>query len=359
MIPWDKWKIISRLEELRKKHGLSFLRTRMSYHKFSNLGEKLNSDCTRKIMKDIDDKIQQDRPCNCDCRLLRDDETCWFGSNCRRSMVVYALFCLKTQKTYIGKTQRYLKKRTMEHVQDVWRVIETGRKKHGENWYGSGGYHGADSFAKHFANLCRECNSYNEVRAKMKKIMEPSIIWQGDRIQCMKTARTMQCKICMVERLEILERFQNNRKMLINDNSDIFSSCKCRAKFHKFTPKVTIEALKTRATQKKVKAKRLSKQRRLKKKKRSSISSCSCCVSNQTLLTPSCHSKVCTPSFGSASTSSSEETASPNLVTPLFLFDTNVPGLPYRSPTLNPTNLELAQVREYENHLDRQKHLEV
>ena len=31
----------------------------MSYHKFTNLGEKLNSDCTRKIMKDIDDKIQQ------------------------------------------------------------------------------------------------------------------------------------------------------------------------------------------------------------------------------------------------------------------------------------------------------------
>ena len=107
------------------------------------------------------------------------------------------------------------------------------------------------------------------------------------------------------------------------------------------------------------KAKRMSKQRRKKKKKRSSIDSCSCCVSNQTLLTPSCHSKVCTPSFGSASSSSSEETASPNLVTPFFLFDTNVPGLPYRSPTLNPTNLELAQVREYENYLVRQKHLEV
>ena len=29
----------------------------------------------------------------------------------------------------------------------------------------------------------------------------------------------------------------------------------------------------------------------------------------------------------------------------VFLFDTNVPGLPYRSPTTNPTNLELVQVR--------------
>ena len=148
--------------------------------------------------------------------------------------------------------------------------------------------------------------------------MEPSIIWQGDRIQCMKTARTMQCKICMVERLEILKRFQNSRRTLINDNSDIFSSWKCRAKFHKFTSKVTIEALKTRTTQNKIKAKRMSKQRRKKEKKRSRIDSCSCLVSNQTLLTPSCHSKVCTPSFRSASSSSSEETASPNLVTPVF-----------------------------------------
>ena len=30
-----------------------------------------------------------------------------------------------------------------------------------------------------------------------------------------------------------------------------------------------------------------------------------------------------------------------------FLFDTNVPGLPYRSPTANPTNLERAQVQHF------------
>ena len=61
----------------------------------------------------------------------------------------------------------------------------------------------ADSFSKHFAEQCRECNNYNEVRAKMKLIMTPSILWQGDRILCMKSARTMQCKICMVERITI------------------------------------------------------------------------------------------------------------------------------------------------------------
>ena len=47
----------------------------------------------------------------------------------------------------IGKTQRYFKTRTMEHVQDVWKVMKSGSAKFGENWYGSGGYSGADVFA--------------------------------------------------------------------------------------------------------------------------------------------------------------------------------------------------------------------
>ena len=30
---------------------------------------------------------------------------------------------------YIGKTQRYVKTCTKEHVNDVWKVIDSGRKK--------------------------------------------------------------------------------------------------------------------------------------------------------------------------------------------------------------------------------------
>ena len=129
---------------------------------------------------------------------------------------------------------------------------KSGRAKFGENWYGSGGYSGADAFAKHFAHLCRDCRNYNEVRAKMKEIMQPQIVWKGERIQCMKSVRTSRCKLCMKERRETLKRYQDGRKQLINDNSDIFSSCKCGAKFHKFIREVNLqEALRTRSTQKK------------------------------------------------------------------------------------------------------------
>ena len=226
--------VSKRLRRLQEKHGLKWLRTEMFYHKFLNLEEKFNSDLTSKIMKDIKDYDFKDRPCNCDVRYLKSDQTCWFENNCRKSMVVYELKCKLTGKSYYGKTQQYLKKRTAQHVHDVWKVIETGNKKFGPQWTSSGGYSKADSFVKHFTNLCGDCKTSNAVRAKLKTIMTPSIIWQGDRIRCMKSARTARCKICMVERMEILHQIKTNKAQVINDNSDIFSSCKCGSRFHKF-----------------------------------------------------------------------------------------------------------------------------
>ena len=238
----------------------------------------------------------------------------------------------------------------MEHVHDVWKVIVSGRAKFGENWYGSGGYSGADAFAKHFAHLCRDCRNYNEVRAKMKEIMQPQIVWKGERIQCMKSARTSRCKLCTKERREILKRYQDGKKQLINDNSDIFSSCKCGAKFHKFIREVNLqEALRTRSTQKKVKSSRPSERMRERNPPRFDFSD----IPNQTT--------VCTPcnSVGMTSPSSVEEPASSQPMTPIIFYDTNVPGLPYRTPTANPTRLELAQVREYQNFLARQPTFDV
>ena len=48
----------------------------MSYHKFSNLGEKFKSDLQGKVMNEIDDKTYNDRKCNCDVRTKKSDGTC-------------------------------------------------------------------------------------------------------------------------------------------------------------------------------------------------------------------------------------------------------------------------------------------
>ncbi len=196
-------------------------------------------------------------------------------------MIIYKFHCKVTGKSYYGKTQQYFKTRTMQHIGDIWKIIETGWKKFGLYWYGSGGYAKADSFSKHFANICRACNNYNEVRAMMKTIMTPSILWNGDRILCMKSARTQQCKICMMERKQILLQLDTDKHKVINDNSDIFSSCKCGSKFHKFFCTVNIETPRAHSKQKKVNS---SKQKQHQKNKRFSFQN----VSTPTIQTPIC-----------------------------------------------------------------------
>ena len=87
-------------------------------------------------MKNIFDFEMRDRACNWDMRTLTSDKKCLFDGKCRRAMILYELHCKVTDKSYYGKTQRYSKKQTMEHIHDVWKVIETGRRKFGENWFG-------------------------------------------------------------------------------------------------------------------------------------------------------------------------------------------------------------------------------
>ena len=225
---------------------------------------------------------------------------------CRKFYIVYELICKITGKSYIGNTQRHLKKQTQEHADDVWSVIESGQKsKQGENQRGSGGYAGADAFAKHFAHLCRDAKNSNEVRKFIKENVKTKILWKGDPIQCMKTSRKMQCKLCMKERRIILARFDQDRNSIINDNSDIFSSCKCKSSFHKFFRTVTTSDTEDAFIAEKSQCLPIGKGS---KKKRFSFSSIP-------FQTPSC--QPVTPT-GSASTSHSEETASPHAVTPVF-----------------------------------------
>jgi len=147
----------------------------------------------------------------------------------------------------------------------------------------------------------------------------------------MKSSRTLQCKICMVEKKEILSRFRTNRSEIINDNSDIFSSCKYNSRFHKFSRKVTPTLMK-RLTQKQANSNRHSKQKR---KKRFSFN----------LTSPRTCKPVSPFSPDMSIMSPDISLISPPTGRPPTLYDTNIPlaGFPYRSPTPYPTNLEYTQ----------------
>jgi hypothetical protein len=63
----------------------------MSYHKFSNLGKKFNSDLTSKATKGVINMEKMDRPCNCNKTTLLEDGYCLYEGQCRQSTVVYDL----------------------------------------------------------------------------------------------------------------------------------------------------------------------------------------------------------------------------------------------------------------------------
>jgi len=105
---WSK-PIHAILKELREKHGLSWLRFTMSYHKFSNFREILQGDMNRKLMEGIISRDFMDLPCNCNNATKRSGK-CIYSESCRKSVVVYKVTCTKgdCEMFYIGNTQQKL-----------------------------------------------------------------------------------------------------------------------------------------------------------------------------------------------------------------------------------------------------------
>ena len=213
------------IKNLVKKHDLPWLRFKMANSRFANLGELLEGDLSSKVMAGIIDEEMVDRPCNCNARSLREDGTCAYGGKCRKKMVIYGLTDRNTNKTYFGKTVQHLKERTQQHFKDVWSIIDSklhpndaGKKKKAM---------ATDSFANHFAQICGDCTNSNHVRAKLKQNVSVEVIWQGDSIKCTKSARTRDCRICMVERKQIMQALRDDKHKVINENDDIYAACKC------------------------------------------------------------------------------------------------------------------------------------
>ena len=165
---WQK-PIHRKIKELKTKYGLNWLRHSMSYHKFLNVSQLLRGDLTNKLMSGTEDSHLVDRESNCDIRSLREsDRGCIYGGRCRESMLIYSLRCKCCDKEYMGKTQRYWKTRTMEHIRDVCKLVYWNRKRMERGIEEEGEvqakYLGLDSFARHFAEHCKDCRNKNEVK---------------------------------------------------------------------------------------------------------------------------------------------------------------------------------------------------
>ena len=112
----------------------------------------------------------------------------------------------------------FKKKRIGAHLSDVKRLVLQGKK--------------SDSFANHFASLCK-----SDPKPSLKTLrekMEFSIQWQGKPIAVQKSFGTKSCYLCMKVKTQILKGMYSNKHSLINNNSEIYSSCGHKRRFQRF-----------------------------------------------------------------------------------------------------------------------------
>ena len=100
------------IDRLKSSFNLTWLRIRMSYHKFNDLAELLNGDLAAKIGQGIFSKDLLDRECNCSLPSKVNGK-CVYESKCRSRCIIYEVQCCMCEAIYIGNTQQTFKKEWM------------------------------------------------------------------------------------------------------------------------------------------------------------------------------------------------------------------------------------------------------
>ena len=93
----------------------------------------------------------------------------------------------------------------------------------------------SDTFFSHSASHFKRSARTKLTSAKVRKIVETSIIFEGNPVICTKSFGKLNCSLCMVERLKILEKSKTDRENLINSCGEIYGACRHRPKFHRYT----------------------------------------------------------------------------------------------------------------------------
>ena len=181
---YDTWRgkydIHVPINRLQKKYNLQWLRTLMSYHRFTNLTEVFSGDLNSKLNKNIRSKDFEAIPCNCNSSSKVNGK-CVFKGECRRIMVIYKVLCKEIGKFYIRNTQQKVKKRIESHMRNVCNLAN--RKQQ------------SDSFASHFVTVFQVRDSTKLTRKDVHKCISVDILWEGNPITIMKSFGKPSCAL--------------------------------------------------------------------------------------------------------------------------------------------------------------------
>ena len=115
------------INRLKNTFNLSWLRVRMSYHRFNNLSELLNGDLAAKIGRGIFSKDLMDREYNCSLPSKVNGK-CFYKGKCRSKRIIYQVECSMCDAIYIGNTHQAFKKRMDGHFSNLLRLLKNGQK---------------------------------------------------------------------------------------------------------------------------------------------------------------------------------------------------------------------------------------
>ena len=95
-------------KQAKKHFDISWLRVRMSYHRFNNLAELLNGDIGAKIGQGIFFKYLMDIAFNCSLPS-KVNRKCVYKGKCRSEYIIYKIKCSICDAIYMGNTQQTFK----------------------------------------------------------------------------------------------------------------------------------------------------------------------------------------------------------------------------------------------------------
>ena len=147
-----------------------------------------------------------------------------FNGHCCSTCLVYKLTCKCCAQVYIGAMQNTLKERMSRHCGNVQNILKTGKD--------------SSTLAKYSSQHSHWPNLPPNVAPKPYQIQKKinfEILYQGSPMAVVCYFGSVNCCICMQEKLEILCHSFDPEINVINSRSEIHGSCQHKPHFHRFS----------------------------------------------------------------------------------------------------------------------------
>jgi len=95
----------------------------------------------------------------------------------------------------------------------------------------------SDSFVAHFGSHFPKGSKPSNY--EIRQLLEYKILWQANPISCLKMFGTLECSLCVRERIEILSVINQKADgggewKIIITNNELFGACRHKTQFHRF-----------------------------------------------------------------------------------------------------------------------------